>query len=147
MSDLVWPVAPPPTPGPVDLLEVWVAALTVTAVINRRNIPVTQPLSSLGSLFAPTAQETITATVLVAAAATEEECRRALGEWRVAHPDVQGDDVVSKVPFGLAPVREHSGPEKRCQECDAPVPGGLGFFCERCTKAMWAKSKTDFGDE
>ena len=148
MSDLVWPVAPPPVAKP-DLAEVWVAALVVTAVISRRNVAVTQPLSSAGNLFAPVVDETITRALVVAAAATEEECRRALSEWHVSHPDVHGEDIVSKVPFGLVSAGERGGPEavKHCQECEAPIPGGLGFFCERCTKAMWARSKADFGDE
>ena len=122
------------------------AALVVTAIISRKNLPQTQPLSSVNSLFAPTVDETITRAMVVAAAATEEECRRALGDWHIRNPDVHGEDIVSKVPFGLVPFVEHSGPEKRCQECDKPVPGGLGFFCEACTKAMWARSRASFED-
>lgn len=150
MSDLVWPVAPPPTPAlSSSVTEVWVAALVVTAIISRRNMPVTQPLSSAGSLFAPIVDETITRAVVVVAAATEEECRRALNEWHISHPDIHGEDIVSKVPFGLVNAGEHGGPEavKHCQECEAAIPGGLGFFCERCTKAMWARSKAHFSDE
>jgi hypothetical protein len=131
----------------MSVSEVWVAALVVTAIVNRRAMPVTAPLSSVDALFGPTTNETITRAMVVAAAATEDECRKALSDWHNLHPDVHGEDIVDKVPFGRVNAGEQSAPEeRRCQECGGPA--GIGFFCERCTKAMWARSKASFqGDE
>ena len=141
MSDLAWPVAPPASSWIVDAAplsmpaQVWVAVIIVQYQVSRRDIPVTQPLSSAAMLFAPRTEETMTTAKVVAAAATEQECRQLLVEWKTANTTVGGEEIVTSVPFGVVPVSGAARATTRCIDCGREI--GDGFRCDPCVKVYW----------
>jgi hypothetical protein len=148
MSDLAWPVAPPALSWEVEkgepfsttLSEVWVAVIILTYQVSRKDIPVTQTLSSAAMLFAPRTDETMTTAKVVAAAKDEAECREALDAWKRANPHMGGEEIVTSVPFGrdrAAGAALPVGPAARCIDCGLPI--GDGFRCDPCVKKFWQK--------
>jgi hypothetical protein len=139
VSDLVWPTS---GYGPVpDALppEVWVAVVLVTRQVAYKDVPATAPLSGYDALFAPVRTEARLSALVVAAAVGRDECEQALADWKAAHPETQGDTVVSSVRLGrqlsVGSEAPASTPAQTCIGCGSPISGG--FRCERCTKAHW----------
>lgn len=142
MSDLAWPAAPPATSWTIDqdvpsLAQVWVAVIIVQYQVSRRDIPVTQPLTSAAMLFAPRTEETMTTAKVVAAAASEEECRQLLAEWKTANTSVGGEEIVTCVPFGPDAVKDivPARAVAHCIDCGGEI--GDGFRCDPCAKKYW----------
>lgn len=141
MSDLAWPVAPPALSWTIDAevpampTEVWVAVIVVQYQVSRKDIPVTQPLTSAAMLFAPRVDETMTRAVVVATATTEAECRQLLVEWKTANTTVGGEEIVTSVPFGRAPRASTVRAVSHCIDCGREI--GDGFRCDPCSKKHW----------
>ena len=141
MSDLAWPAAPPAVDwavkdeAPVALSQVWVAVIVVQYQMSRRDIPVTQPLTSAAMLFAPRTEESMTRAVVVAAATTEEQCRQLLAEWKTANTTIGGEEIVTSVPFGRAASANSVRAVAHCIDCGGEI--GDGFRCDPCTKKYW----------
>jgi hypothetical protein len=151
VSALTWPTGPAgPELVPLRPGQVWVAVLVVTAEVSFRDRPATGQLTSVAALFAPARTETRTSARIVAAAVSEAECRAALHDWREANPGVQGEEVVSLVALGRAPVglasvsHDQPNPAPRCISCSAPI--AAGFRCGPCTQAYWAQLRAQDQD-
>ena len=97
-ADLILRVKPP--------YDVWIAVILVTREVSYKDVPATQPLSGYDALFAPIKTEARLSALVAAAGLSREECEMAFAEWRDAHPNIQGDHVITSVRLGRQPVQD-----------------------------------------